>query len=271
MRGVMMRPERPTDNDYLPLFSTSWFTMKNYRITERNGIQYLVAEGGTEPKHYQPFEANPPQKKERHGQPLYPEDWNCLPHVNLARLDVNKTEDVIEFANRWGLLGLWKVNDFKGWSLPGDKPTGKPYSVHYINPDYLEGPYLYYQEPLVVFMLAVKKFQDMETFLEGNADDKSKAQDLINRFIKDCHPTTWFIAKPREQWVSHWETPSLLHTCYLLRWMDLISIKEYKRCRHKTCRKVFPISRPNEMYCSTRCKENAKVNRHYHRMKKEGK
>ncbi|TEB08627.1 hypothetical protein Psch_02193 [Pelotomaculum schinkii] len=272
-----MRPDSPKEEEFLPLQTTSWYHSK-YTLKENNGIVYLVAEGGTKPEPYQPLEAQPPKKNNRNSQPYYPEEWNCLPHINLARLDLNNQNDILDFVNRWGLLGLWEVKDYRYWSfwpyerfimIHKDNPVVKTFSYHYINPDFMDGRsrshHQRYREPLDAFIKAAQEYQNCITLLEGDADDKSDAQDLLNKYISDCHPTAWYITEPKEQWTSHWQSPSLLHTCYLIRWMDLISLRDYKRCKHKTCRKIFIAERPNERYCSFRCKENSKRLRNYHK------
>lgn len=272
-----MRLDYPAEDEFLPLPVTSWFRLK-YTLKEHNGIEYLVAEGETKHEFYQPLGAQPPKKNYRNGQPYYPEEWNCLPHINLARIDLNKPEDILGYVNNWGLLGLWKVKEYREWSFPlyersfyTDKATGEVYSLHYINPAYKDARsrfyYHRYQEPLDVFIKAAQEYKNLMSLLEGDADDKSYAQDLLNKYITDCYPVTSYITEPKEQWFSHWQTPSLLHTCYLLRWMDLISLKDYKRCQHKTCSNVYIAERPNEKYCSIRCKENAKRLRNYYKQK----
>lgn len=269
----------PALDEFMPLPATSWFHLK-YTLKELNGIEYLAADGENEPDFYQPFGAKLPKIKNRYGQPHYPEEWNFLPHLNLARLDLDKLEDIIAFVNRWGLLGLWKVKEYQEWSFPlyersfyTDKATRERFSTHYLNPVFINARrrlhYHRYQEPLPAFIKAVQEYKNFTVLLEGDADDKSDAEFLLNKYIMDCHPVTRYITDTKEQWFSHWQTPSLLHTCYLLRWMDLVNLRDYKRCQHKPCSNIYIAERPNEKYCSFRCKENAKRLRNYH-LKKEG-
>jgi len=64
--------------------------------------------------------------------------------------------------------------------------------------------------------------------------------------------------------------PSLLHACYLLVWLDITGLREYRICAHRTCRRIFVPTRPNVRYCSDACHENAKRLRFYYRGRGEG-
>lgn len=272
----------------LPVQARAWFRLQ-YELVEEEGITYIAAtDKPFDPQNgwYQPLDYVPPKK-----QPARPKGWEDWPHLHLARLKVENPEEVLQFVNRWGLLGLWNVRDYKDWSPLGESETyqvrGKKgvfeayFSMHYINPAYegRRGPYNLhrYREPLAAFQEAVEKFQRFVALAHGEKpegyrhapktpqDRKSEAQDILNRYLADCSPVTWYIAKPQEQWATYWQAPSLLHCCYLLVWLDLTGLREYRKCQHKPCNRFFLSTRPNVDYCSLRCYENAKRLRNYYR------
>jgi hypothetical protein len=275
VRGL--RPDNPIEKDTLPLQAVSWFRL-DYSMVKKDNELYIATHKDSTVTKYQPFDTQPPKDKKgrNYGQPEYPEEWNDLPHLHLARLNTEKEEGVLDFVNSWGLLGLWKCKDYLNWPLFShhkefsyrDK-DGSVFSSSYINSVIERKSRFYYhryQEPLIVFIKAVKEFQQVITLLDGSLDDKSDAEEFINKYIAECKPVTWYVSQP-EQWTTHWQTPSQLHTCYLLIWMDLLGLRKYRYCKHDSCGKIFIQGRPNEDYCSFRCKENAKVARYRARQK----
>ncbi|MDK2887922.1 MAG: hypothetical protein PWP72_800 [Thermoanaerobacter sp.] len=288
-----MRPDAPAGSHVLPVQATAWFRLE-YELTEENGIAYITATDRPFDAWYQPLDVPPLTK-----QPHRPEGWQQWPHMHLARLNTKSPEEILEFVNRWGLLGLWNIPGYCEWT-PWLQEEYEPYqtkgvklfheawfSKHYINPAYegRRGPYNLhrYREPLEAFIDAAQEFQMFVALANGEKpegyrhapkspeDRKSEAQDILNRYLADCRPVTWYIAKLKEQWHTHWQAPSLLHCCYLLVWFDLTGLREYRRCRHRPCGGFFVATRPNVDYCSTRCYENAKRLRHHYRSKGEDK
>lgn len=284
-----MRSEYPTGTSVLPMEVTAWFRLE-YRLVEKEGVTYIAATDkpfDEENGWYQPLHSVPPKS-----QLDRPEEWQNWPHMHLARLNVEKPEEVLGFVNRWGLLGLWNVRDYREWRLAGEEY--EPYRVegvkllheayfsrHYINPAYegRRGPYNMhrYQEPLEAFCWAVEDFQHFVALANGEKpkkyrhapktpeDRKSEAQDILNRYLADCRPVVWYVAKPEEEWETHWQAPSLLHCCYLAVWFDLTGLRKYRKCEHGPCSRFFIPARPNVVYCSIRCQENAKRLRNYYR------
>lgn len=285
----LRRPYQPTGSDVPPVRATSWFRLQ-YELVEKEGITYIAAtDKPFDPQNgwYQPLDYASPKQ-----QPTWPEEWEGWLHLHLARLKAGNSEEVLQFVNRWGLLGLWNVRDYKDWSPWGESETyqvkGKKgvyeayFSRHYVNPVYegrREPEYKlhWYREPLEAFRWAVEEFQRFVALAHGEKpegypyapktpqDRKSEAQDILNRYLADCSPVTWYIARPKEEWVTFWRAPSLLHCCYLLVWLDLTALREYRRCLHQRCGGFFIPTRSNEDYCSVRCYENAKRLRNYYR------
>lgn len=279
-----MRADAGRKNYVLPVQATVWFRLE-YGLAEENGITYIAATGrpfDIREALYQPLDLPPVTK-----QPNRPEEWQHWPHLHLARLDARSSEEILGFVNRWGLLGLWNVEGYRKWRPAGEEY--KPYRVkgvkllhgawfsrHFISPAHENSRYEAYREPLEAFIGAAKEFQRFVVLANGEKpegyryapknpeDRKSEAQDILNRYLDGCRPVSWYTAKP-EQWSTHWQAPSLLHYCYLLMWLDLTGLRQYRRCKHRPCERFFIATRPNVDYCSTRCYENAKRLRNYYK------
>ncbi len=48
-------------------------------------------------------------------QPLMASEPGIGPHEHLARINLADEDEILNFANRWGLLGLWEVSRYKKW------------------------------------------------------------------------------------------------------------------------------------------------------------
>ncbi|MDR9755788.1 MAG: hypothetical protein RJR35_03445 [Thermoanaerobacterales bacterium] len=161
---------------------------------------FLSAVRDSKPEWYQPTEYRSPEIR-----PNKPKDWNIAPHLHLANLNLEKQDEILEFVNCWGLLGLWNVKGegwgFSEWPWPyvGEKPEmyqegmfGNKYSSRYINPYYENkkgGYYLHrYREPLDAFIFAAKRFQEFMRLLNGTPDKKppDSAQDILNLCCVVC-------------------------------------------------------------------------------------
>jgi hypothetical protein len=287
----MKRPDYPGEEELIPLQATAWWRLK-YALIEEDGVLYVAA---TEEPYspdcwYQPLDAPPPKR-----QPKRPEGWQEWPHLHLARLDPDSPEDILAFANRWGLLGLWNVKKYRERTPPlwqGEEWKARFRGVEawfsrwYLNPAFESrpGPWKLhrYREPVPAFAAAAEDFQNFVSLAQGekprglserhapkNPDDrKSVAQDLLNHYLAECFPVAWYLGAG-EGWKTHWQVPSLLHACYLLVWLDITGLREYRVCAHRTCRRIFVPTRPNVRYCSDMCQENAKRLRFYYRGREE--
>ncbi|WP_226655883.1 hypothetical protein [Pseudalkalibacillus hwajinpoensis] len=38
---------------------------------------------------------------------------DAAPFVSLAKLNTENEDEILQFANKWGLLGLWKEKEYK--------------------------------------------------------------------------------------------------------------------------------------------------------------
>lgn len=259
----------------LPIEGTTWFRL-SYEVVEGDGIAYITPAGGPLEGGvwYQPLAIPPPAK-----QPRRAVEWQGWPHTHLARLNPRRTEDVLEFTVKWGLLGLWNVKSYQKWPWPWwGEFKSEDINVHYVNPAG-KGPYRY-REPVEAFRMAAEEFQHFISLAAGERapgyrhapktpeDRKSAAQDILNRFLRDCHPVTWYTG-PKGKWYTFWQVPSLLHCCYLLAWLELTGLREWRRCAHRPCGRFFVAVRPNERFCSEQCGDNSKRLAYYYRRKEK--
>lgn len=235
----------PGENGVLPVSPPStWIRLKDYEIEEKQGIKFIIARDISHPESYNLFDFKLPDK-----QPNSPKEWNSMPHLHLARLDISSTKSILEFVTKWGPLGLCETK----------------YSS--ITEDILLQTHIH-QEPLNDFIMAVKEFQDLcnnlsENLDYNNQDQIKKNQDILNTYIGECKPFTFFSG----QWMSFWNAPSLLHICYLYRWLDLLDFNDYHRCEHKKCSNIYIRNYPDQDYCSKDCKRQAKRLRNYYKNK----
>ena len=269
-----------------PLEGSGWFRFR-CKLVEEKGIIYLAASEDAVPELYSPLQLPPL------GEPFgRPEEWKSWPHTFLARVNPQDPASVLEFVDVWGLLGWWGVQNYRWWPWPW-RGRREPYRVrgaklehptwfsrHYINPTY-EGErgrrhLLAFREPLPAVSMAIEEYQRFAAMAAGEPaphapktprDRKSAALDILNKYLADCRAMTWYEAAPEEKWRPFWQAPSLLHFCYLLAWFDMTGLRQWRRCAHKPCSGLFLTARRDKIYCSERCKENAKRLRNYYRSK----
>lgn len=111
----MTKNQFTNDTDRIPKFFLLWHN-GNYSIVKINGIDCLALRPSDWPRLYKPdFENEPPIMR-----PGKPSEWDVSPFVHLANLNIDKNEEILNFTRKWGLLGLWKVDDFKEWHPNGE-------------------------------------------------------------------------------------------------------------------------------------------------------
>lgn len=178
-----------------------------------------------------------------------------MPHRALIGLQT--VEDALEFVKEYGLLGLWKC-----------KPYASTGVNFYVN--HLDGEidfYTQWQEPIPLFMSAVREFQEIAEALLGAETPKREAVMWLEEWISECHPTT--VGVKSGVFKPAWHCPSLLHACYLGLWFDLTEGRIIRRCAHKYCDRLFYADRPNKLFCSEECRNKANRLKHYYRQKEK--
>jgi len=232
---------------------------------------------GSTPVKYNLFSFEVPNKK-----PQTPEDWQKIPHLHLARLNLRRKEEILGFVNTWGLLGLWELHHKKRSVFDVHHWIFSFRTEDFFNPafggeglkDYLHQ----FREPLEAFITAAEEFQrfvgtakERVAYTEGKGVSTALLCDvdehIFNRYLANCHPVAYF---GKGEWKASWYVPSLLHACYLLTWLDWCALRQYRWCEHSPCSRLFVPTRPDQQYCSDYCQNNAARLRHYYRKKETG-
>lgn len=151
---------------------------RQYEITQVNGIDFLTIKKGSSENIYDPlaFESNLKR-------PIKPEDHlDFGPHVALARINPNKVEEILDFVNKWGLLGLGKTEKYSNLHWLSELIDSDDFFKEYHHSDDLfknakrrRGERD--REPVVVLQQAIRDYQQM---IEGLFRFRSyKAPDIF--------------------------------------------------------------------------------------------
>jgi hypothetical protein len=203
-------------------------------------------------------------------------NWLCYePHIALRRLHITKGSDeavssdkfeeskfseIEVFVNNWGLLGLWNVEEYRKlgkYQNDGPRIVGtsrEKYSRFYHT----------FQEPVFLFEMATKEYQETISLLENdNEMERDEGIRILGKYISACWPDVGY-DDDAKKWVRYWNTPSLLHACYLRTWIDLTNSRKYRYCANQNCKKPYVVNtnHPNDSYCSSQCRINAKQRRY---------
>jgi hypothetical protein len=226
-----------------------------YFIEERKGIKYIVATRNSDQEEYDPIQLDPPHKQPKQRD----EHSKSTPHIALARLDSNSEDKILEFVNRWGLLGLWYVPHYTSIEYirnEDDKESLlKEDNLTWFRHPHKNGRYGW-REPLAVFKQAVMDYQEDLENINGKETNEERAlvTDLrVNRVLEGCSPaTSWY--KESQKRVNGWRFNSLLSAIYLRTLLDH-QAGILKKCRRKNCSKIFSSRNPVSEYCSEPCKK----------------
>lgn len=261
--------------------SKGFYQLKfSYELAEDKGVLVVRPKVDSGYSSYNPLtEGSPPAKQLRR-----PNDKDKFwgPHIHLARV---KTEsDVLEFANKWGLLGLWNVEKYSKldhlqdigstygllgnyskwyrWELPPDLDV--PYIS--LDPDTGEykatgprsfGSQITFQEPVAEFLEAAEEFRVWEknlTYTEEQAELQTYDLPKACRPAISYNPTTG-------RWIIVWDLWSLHDAIYLRTAFERAEggSKGFHYC--KRCGEVFLRKHLKDEFCSRLCQSN------YHSLK----
>jgi len=191
-----------------------------------------------------------------------------LSNLIVDLLNCKTDEDIQRFVGRYGLLGLWECEPYRLWQSDkyGTEKSlyGKEFSKCYLVDEYKPGEKDYYtqwQEPLDVFHQAVIQLQGVVSELSG-VKQSSQVNTWLGDWLKECTLTTTQVG---ERLQPSCKIPSLLHACYLGLWLDLLEDKKIRKCEHKHCGKFFYVTREDNRYCSSQCRDRAKRLRYYYK------
>lgn len=235
----------------------------SYEISSIGNLRIIRAKVGSSFNFYSPIEF---QGNFRNSQPKKREILE--PHTHLANVNLKKEEEIINFVNKWGLLGLWKDENFKirnPFLAPKknlvEHPLGKPFSPYYLLSTYYPKEKFSFLEkfcePLELFEEAASQFQELYKMLS-----QEKSPELIfhivDSFKLEGAKTKPLFNNKRDRWDFGWECNCLYHWCYLLSYLDLVEGSIFKRCAFRSCSSFFSAFNPKAKYCSQTCKESAK-------------
>ncbi|WP_261134784.1 hypothetical protein [Bacillus sp. Marseille-Q3570] len=249
----------------------TWFRYK-YEIQQEKGEKVIVSTGSIEDWKYDPFseEILPkrPQKGSEH-------DLSC-PHVALARLDTSDENSILNFVNRFGLLGLWKFEKYcMAPGLPdiGFIPRFKEVELSkwFVQPNKIGNQK--YREPLSIFIKAIEDFKEILSTIEEiemgevKSDDKEAILELeLQEYLKGIRFNGMSIVKSEKRWVQSFAVNSLLSAIYFRIQLEKISGRGIRVCQKNRCGKFFISENPEAKYCSDKCK-NAQL-RHEHEQRR---
>lgn len=255
-----------------------WWRFEYY-IVYVDSVPVISVKPGTVPNGrfdlYSPFEAGAAPGE----QPAAKDEHKETPHGHLALLNPDDEREVLEFVNRWGLLGLWKVDEYRMWPFPAvampdigaytyekiDTPTGQAtiglgddFSLWYLTNAKSESAFFIephrFREPLALFARAVRQYQALCDVISSDDETPRPFYDrdgnLISNLAEECVPV---FDRAGAGWNMAWSCPSLLHTIYLRTMLDVTQRRRLKRCARKNCRAFFVPANPRAEYCSEAC------------------
>jgi len=199
------------------------------------------------------------------------------PHIHLQNINLNNKGEILKFVNIWGLLHLWKVENYKykKWT-----EKSKIFGCYFIQKeekkkedDFLKDvpseaykfeefqgddedciPYCKKRcEPLKLFKNAAAEYQNLARKIKSHGDNNNLLFDITAEFkLKNVNPTPYY-DEERDEWDFGWEYPSLYHAIYLLTYLDLVEGDKYQKCENDECNNIFIPTNKND-YCSENCR-----------------
>jgi len=197
------------------------------------------------------------------GQLMSPDEeaQNWSSYIHLAR--VKDEKDALEFANNWGLLGLWGIEPYRWAALlfPQRKAKKefleKEHSLWYewaIPKGTLYPQYVCYQEPVLLFLEAVKSYQKWIDKLACE-QEKEPGGLHLHGLVSYGLELRW---EPEEKrWELGWTYDSLYNAVYLQAALNLAGgAYGFRRCKWAKCGRSFLAKHEKDRFCSYRCQNN---------------
>lgn len=255
----MPRPIYPSLSQ-IPLKILQWPVLE-YEIIAIDNVEFIVPKKDSTVREYEVAEYTTVENLIMK-QPQIPTAWNNVPFIHLLRINPDDKKDILEFVNRWGLLGIAGVYEYTK-----NLPESYFFDHSYLNDD--NGTTWDYgnREPLTVFIKAVKEFQFTHAMAcESRPELKKKALQNINLALHTC--TLACNINSDNSFQLWWDCNTLLHACYLSYSLNLGETSQYRICSHKKCNKTFRITKSNQKYCSDACQNAAKRMRNYYKKRR---
>jgi hypothetical protein len=198
--------------------------------------------------------------------------FNLLsPSVNLD-INVENVDEILNFVNTWGLLGLLRVNKYSEAAvLPGKilsvglerEQFSRWYEYLPVNAGKLR-----WMEPLQIFKQAASDYQTLFKELEYARNAVKEPDSIVNTELIFKQMLSGITVRPRwdnitRDWTMDWEFKSLLDLIYLRTLLDFQN-KSFARCIREGCSKVFVNTKSSNQFCSDQCKS-----RHYVEQKRK--
>jgi hypothetical protein len=168
---------------------------------------------------------------------------------------------VVEFASRFGLLGLGRMqvwDKWKPWQDTADPMVNGHNKYFYRNRSAAKGDRFspaHYCEPLDAFRDAAREFQKTAGLLvdipEGQRDSRNLEFGIK---VLGRSGVTWLPYFENGQHRNGYNIPTLLAWCYFVWWFELTQGAQYRRCKNPRCNRVFVAKRKSDAYCSGTCR-----------------
>ncbi|WP_102347273.1 hypothetical protein [Bacillus sp. Marseille-P3661] len=162
-----------------------WFRTQYHLVKDEDGVEFICTKGIETVDLYIPEDFHPEDKI----APYRELHMKSTPYVALARLDLDDNEQILEFANTWGLLGLWNVTKYN----QGDDVLKRyKFRINEIFEDPTKTGRNAKREPLHLFIKAAKDFQEYLALLTKYRETQSNlllGQEKIKSITDDIKKT----------------------------------------------------------------------------------
>jgi len=204
---------------------------------------------------------NPLKDGKRPGQQLMtPTEQDWAPHIHIAR--VKDEEGALEFANLWGLLGLWELNSYREAPLLFPQRgtvkefLEKEHSLWFqwdIPGGILYPQYICHQEPVLLFLEAAERYR---RWLDQLSREKEEESGNFHLHGLDCNPDLRWEPEGK-RWEFSWSFDSLYKAIRLRAALDLAGgVYGFRRCKWAKCGRFFLAKNAKDRFCSYRCQNN---------------
>jgi hypothetical protein len=207
--------------------------------------------------------------------------YQSTPHMHLARLDLSSRDAILEFVNKWGLLGLWEVPEYRNLEpfLAEEKkpPKGfedRPCSGWYLSERYRPSPegvnpsgkYLHtFCEPLETFCAAAGAYQrDVDRAVRAAEEGNTwEAPEVCRLFTLHGCQLAPVYDKDASKWELGGQCRSLLDWIRFRTVLDMVAPHRIRKC--PGCGRVFVPANKRAKYCNRACNNKVQVAKHRRR------
>ncbi|MBP1950041.1 hypothetical protein [Virgibacillus litoralis] len=141
--------------------NSSWWKSE-YEITNIDGIEFIVQMKGGGRSEYDPLKYKIPKKRPE----VQSGQLEIAPHIAFSRINPDNHEEILQFANTWGLLGLRKTTTYSDINTVSEifDKHNVAIEIHkiddlYKNKNKPQGERD--REPVIVFQEAIRKYKEL--------------------------------------------------------------------------------------------------------------